>query len=174
MLGSKFTQFLKQKIGFSSNFAQLFSIKKHNSFVLFWLKFYRISTKGAYRSTNLVQFYPAVKSLKCCTLVGSFCKNHKKFQRKKVQKTYLSWHWRADMWFRIWHEEFSEFSPNHSKVQKFHFNGLFSVFLSKVCEVCAKKIQRSYLSWHWIVMQNLIKPWICGFKNGMRNRVNFN
>ena len=80
--------------------------------------------------------------------------------------------WRkTDSWFQKWHEEFGEFSPNHSKVQKFHFDGLF---LSKVYEVWAKKIQRSYLSWHWTVMQNLNKPWPCGFKNGMRNLVNLN
>ena len=30
------------------------------------------------------------------------------------------------------HEEFGEFLPNHSKVKKFHFDGLF---LSKVYEV---------------------------------------
>ena len=57
-----------------------------------------------------------------------------------------------------------------SKVPKFYFDGLF---LSKVYEVWAKKIQRSYLSWHWTVMQNLNKPWPCGFKNDMRNWVNF-
>ena len=34
------------------------------------------------------------------------------------------------------HEEFGEFLPNHSKVKKFHFDGLFS---SKVYEVWAKK-----------------------------------
>ena len=34
------------------------------------------------------------------------------------------------------HEEFGEFLPNHSKVKKFHFDGLF---LSKVYEVWAKK-----------------------------------
>ena len=54
------------------------------------------------------------------------------------------------MWFQTWHEEFGEFSPNHSQVQKFHFDGLF---LSKVYDVWAKKIQRSYLSWHGTVMQ---------------------
>ena len=73
-------------------------------------------------------------------------------------------------WFQRRHQDFGEFWPNHSKVQKLHFNGLF---LSKVFEVWAKKIQRSYLSWHWTVMQNLNKPWTCGFKNGMRNWVNF-
>ena len=35
-----------------------------------------------------------------------------------------------------WHEEFGEFFPNHSKLQKFHFDG---VFLFKVYEVWAKK-----------------------------------
>ena len=59
------------------------------------------------------------------------------------------------MWFQIWHEEFGEFSPNHSKVQKFHSEGLF---LSKVYEAWAKKIQRSYLSWQRTVMQNLKNP----------------
>ena len=73
------------------------------------------------------------------------------------------------MWFLIW-QEFGEFSRNHSKVWKLLFDGLF---LSKVYKVQAIKIQRSYLSWHWTVMQNLNKPWPCCFKNGMRNWVNF-
>ena len=83
MLESKFTKFLsflKQQIDFSSNFASLFSVMRHNS------------------------------------------------------------------------------STNHSKVQKFHFDGLFS---PKVYEVWSKKIQRSYLSWHWTVRQNLNKLWPC-------------
>ena len=55
--------------------------------------------------------------------------------------------------FQIWHEEFGEFSPNHSNIRKFHYftTGLF---FSKEYEIWAKKIQRSYLSWHWTVMQN--------------------
>ena len=32
---------------------------------------------------------------------------------------------KTDLQFQIWHEEFCEFSPNHSKVPKFHFDGLF-------------------------------------------------
>ena len=31
--------------------------------------------------------------------------------------------------------------------------------MSKVYKVWAAKIQRSYLSWYWTVMQNLNKPW---------------
>ena len=59
------------------------------------------------------------------------------------------------MWFQIWHEEFSGFSPNHSKVWKFYFDGLF---LSKLYEVWTKKIQRPYLSWHWTMMQIWMNP----------------
>ena len=62
---------------------------------------------------------------------------------------------KTDLWFQIWHEEFGKFSPNHSKVQTFHSNGLF---LSKVYEVWPKKKERSYLSWQWTVMQNLRNP----------------
>ena len=42
------------------------------------------------------------------------------------------------MCFQIWHEGLGEFS--------------------KVYQVSAKKIERSYLSWHWTVIQNLNKP----------------
>ena len=59
------------------------------------------------------------------------------------------------MWFQIWLEEFRKISHSHSKVWNLHFNGLF---LLKVHNVWAKKIQRRYLSWHWTVMQNLNKP----------------
>ena len=64
---------------------------------------------------------------------------------KKLQKSYLSWHWRVIqslkknwLWFRIWHEEFGEFLPNHSKVRKFHSNGHF---LFPVYKVWAKKFR---------------------------------
>ena len=40
-------------------------------------------------------------------------------------------------------------------------NSYFNEFLSwQVYHVWAKKVQRSYVSWHWRVMQNLNKNWI--------------
>ena len=103
----------------------------------------------------------AVESLKFCTLMSSFCPNHVEFQLK-VQRSCLSWYWgvmqsltKTDLWFQIWHEEFGEFSPNQSKIWKFHFDRLF---LSILYKVWAKNIYRSYLWWHWIVMQNLKNP----------------
>ena len=87
----------------------------------------------------------------------------------ETMKWYKVWR-KTDSWFQKQHEEFGEFSPNHLKVPKFHFDTLF---LSKVYEVWAKKIQSSYLAWHWTVMQNLNKPWPSNLKNGMRNWVNW-
>ena len=34
------------------------------------------------------------------------------------------------------------------------------LLLCKVFNVCPKKVQRNYLSWHWRVMQNLKKNWL--------------
>ena len=77
------------------------------------------------------------------TLVYSFCKNHIKLQLKKVQKTYLSWHWRvmqslkknwlvvSNMTWGIWGSFTQPLkSPNIS---------LWWTILSKVYEVWAKK-----------------------------------
>ena len=116
----------------------------------------------------------AVKSLKICTLIGSFCPKHVKILMKKYRRlSFMALKSDAkfekkknDSWFQNRHEEFDKFSPNHSKVQKFHIDGLF---LSKVYEVWANEIQRICLSWHWTVMQNLYKPQPCGLKNDMRN-----
>ena len=62
-----------------------------------------------------------------------------KVSAKKVQKGYLSWHWRVTL-------KSDAKSPIHSKVLKFHFCG---IFLFEIYKVWAKKIQGSYLSWHW-------------------------
>ena len=44
------------------NFLSLFSAMGHNFSVFFWLKFYILSTKWAYQSTNLVKFWKSEKS----------------------------------------------------------------------------------------------------------------
>ena len=54
-------------------------------------------------------------------------------------------------------------------LQYFNFNGLLS---SKVYIVWTKKVERSYLSWHWKVMQNLKKNWLVAWKM-TRNFANF-
>ena len=53
---------------------------------------------------------------------------------------------------------------------KFELDGFL---LSKAYKVLDEKVQKSYLSWEWRVMQSLKKNAL-GFKNDMMNLVNFN
>ena len=79
------------------------------------------------------------------------------------------------LWFQNWYKQFGEFSPNHSKVQNFHFDFcskyMFLHVFKVICKFLfkAKKIQRSYLWRHWTMMKNLSKPWPYGFKDNIRN-----
>ena len=87
--GSKFTKFLSfltQKIGFSLNFAPLFSIMRHNSSVLFSWSFIYFQQKDPIKVQIWRNFVWALESLKFCTLVGFLCKNHIQFQLKKYRR----------------------------------------------------------------------------------------
>ena len=74
-------------------------------------------------------------------------------------------------WCKIWRKtdflfqkfwEFGEFWTKHSKVSKIcTLNGLL---LTNAYNVWAKEVQRSYLSWHRRVMQNLKKNWLVVWK----------
>ena len=57
--------------------------------------------------------------------------------------------------FQSWHEEFDEFSPGHSKVSK-----TCPLMGSFWTSVWVKKIQRSYVWWHWRLIQNLKENWL--------------
>ena len=145
---------------------------------------------------------------------------------KKVQRIYLSWHWRVmqnlkktDLWLGKRPDEFVKFSPEQLKVSKLGLwwnlfvqnrkcmslkfteqlcamtlknNAKFEEELSIASKftweiwrtwtrvfkslkylhfnkplltgVWAKKVQRSYLSWHRRVMQNLMKNWLVVWK----------
>ena len=52
-----------------------------------------------------------------------------------------------------------------------HFDELL---LSKAYKDLTEKVQKSYVSWHWRVMQSLKKNWPLAPKNNMRNLVDFN
>ena len=53
--------------------------------------------------------------------------------------------------------------------QNFHFDWFL---LRIVYNVWPKKVQRSNVSWHWRVVQNLKENWLLVWKNDMRNLVN--
>ena len=85
VLGSKFikfSSFLKQQISFSWNFASIVSVMRYkNSSVLFYLKFYILSTKKSLSRSK----FGEIKNLKFGTLMGSFHQSNIKFQLKKYR-----------------------------------------------------------------------------------------
>ena len=60
VVASKFTKFLmsflEARISFSSKFASLFSVMKHNPFLTFHLNIYMVWTKGSNQSANFETF----------------------------------------------------------------------------------------------------------------------
>ena len=111
----------------------------------------------------------AVESRKFCTLMGFFCPNHVQFQLKKVLKSYFWWHWRviqglkknwlvvSNMTKGIWIIFTQPLKSLNILLQR--------AFFVKSMKVWDKKIKRSYLSWHWTVMQNLNKTLTLWFQN---------
>ena len=66
----------------------------------------------------------------------------------------------TDLSFQNWHKEFDEFWPEHSKVSKVVLQW------SKYIMFEPKKVQRSYVWWHWRLAQNLKGNWLALSKMG--------
>ena len=97
----------------------------------------------------------ALKSFKIYTFIGSYCAKYLMFDLKKYRVSYLKNNWLV-VWKMTW-GIWQIFTGELGSLKNFSFNGLL---LSKVYIVGAKKVQRSYLSWHWRVMQNLKRNWL--------------
>ena len=79
-----------------------------------------------------------------------FCWKYIIFEPKKYREVicYKTEEWckvwtRTDLCFEKWHDEFGEFWPSTQESPNLHFNGLF---LTKVYNFWAKKVQMSYAS----------------------------
>ena len=70
--------------------------------------------------------------------------------------------------YKIWRgidfavSKLTNFDPTTRESQKLHFNGLF---FTKVYNAWAKKVQRSYVWWHWRLVENLKEIDLCS-QNG--------
>ena len=91
-----------------------------------------------------------------------------KISAKKVQRSYFSQYWRVIQnlkknWFvvskmrRIWWI----LTRALKSLKNLDFNWLL---LCKVFNVWPKKVQKSYLSWHWRLTQNLKNNWVVVWK----------
>ena len=168
--------YLKPQINFSLNFASLFSVMRNNSSLLLQLKLYMIWTKGIHQSANLRLLTTHMKFGQICTLIGSFCWKCIKLQLKSIEEFFLMT-LKSDAKFE---EKLIFFFRNDKKLVTFDLNTWYSqnilfdwFLLCKVYNVWPKKVQRSYLSWHWRVMLNLKKNWLVVWKNDMRNLTKF-
>ena len=91
-----------------------------------------------------------------CTLMGSFCPNHIKFQlvkyRRVISHDTEEW-WKifkkTDLWFQYDMRNLVTFHPITQKYESFTLTGCFC---PKYVRFELKKMQRSYLSWYWAVM----------------------
>ena len=62
--------------------------------------------------------------------------------------------WRGiDLPVQSWHGEFDELWPEHLKISKIYI--LMCCFWTKYIMWELKKVQKSYVRWHWKLMQNL-------------------
>ena len=77
---------LKQQISFYSNFTSLFSVMRHSSSILFYLKLFILSTKGAYQSTNFVKFYVSSRRSGILHFDGFLLSKSYKFQLKRYRR----------------------------------------------------------------------------------------
>ena len=160
---------MKLQVSFSLNFASLFSAMWDNSSVLFQLKLCMIWTKGDHQSTKFQTFNCSCKISTYLYFDRLFLLKVYKILAKKVYAEEL-----CLMTLKI-DAKFEEkliccfkndrnlvnFDPSTQNLQNLHFHWFL---LCKVFNVWPKKVQRSYLSWHWRVMQNLKKNWLVVWK----------
>ena len=87
---------------------------------------------------------------------------------QNVQRSYVSWHWRVMLnsktnWSIV--SKMARIWWILTRALESLKNLLFDWFLlSRVYNIWPKKVQSSYLSWHWKLMQNLEKNWLVVWK----------
>ena len=108
-------------------------------------------------------FIKALKNLKICNLMESFCPKCNASARK-FQGNYVSWHWKVmqnlnENWLvpRKMTRNLVNFHASSWKSENLHFDW---IHLSKAYKYLDEKVQRSYVSWHWRAMQSLKKNWL--------------
>ena len=75
------------------------------------------------------------------------------WQLKMMQKSKRNWLVNSKLTWGIWRS----LTRALENLKNLHFNGLP---LTKVYNVWPKKVQGSYVWWHWILMQNLKENWL--------------
>ena len=109
-------------------------------------------------------FIRALKVSNICTLIGPFRAKYISFNLRYTQefffmtlKSHAKFEEKSTSGFKNYLRNLANFHQNTWKCQNWYFHG---ILLSKVENVWAKNLQRSYVEWHWRMMKNLKRIWL--------------
>ena len=125
--------------------------RKTNMWFGKWQEFGKFSPEHSKESKLGLWWDPFVKSWKCMTLkfTEELCVMTMKNDTKIEEE--LPFRFKIDM------RSLANFDPSTRKSKKLLFNWLL---WPKYIMFELKKVQRSYVWWHWILMQNLKENWL--------------
>ena len=113
---------------------------------------------------NLMNFVPSTRKSKKFCFNGFLVTKVQHVWAKKVQTSYLSWHWRVmrnlrktDLWLKKWHEKLGKFPAELLKLSKL---GIWWDSLVQSRKCMTLKFTEGYVSWQWRIMQNLKRDWL--------------
>ena len=146
----------------------IFQLKKYRG-VMFdciqdWYKVWR-KTGLCFQKLTWAFWQIFTRALQIGTLMVSFCLKLKMYKLKIYRRVMChdngEWckNWRGiDMSVQNWYEAFDKFWPEQSKCSK--VCTLMVCFWPKYIMFELKKVQRSFVWWHWLLMQNLKEKWL--------------
>ena len=153
---------------------QRFRWKSTEELCLMTLKSYakfeeKLTCGFKYDMRNLVNIHPTTQKSKNFSLMDYFCPKYMRFELKKIERSYLLWHWTVmQSWNIPWPCGFKNgmrnwvnFQWTTQKSQKLYIDGLF---LSKAYNVSVRRFQRNHVSWYGRVLQNLKENWLVTWK----------
>ena len=123
---------------------------------------------------NFANFYQSTWKCQNWNFDKIFLSKVENVWASNLQWSFVSWQWRVTQKFKrnwlvvlklTWTSQILTWTLEKSK-KGFCFNWLL---VTKVYIVWAIKVQRSYLSWHWGVMQTLKKDWPVVWKKTWEN-----
>ena len=125
--------FMKQKIGLSSNIAPLFSMMRHNSFVLFQLKFYILSTRRSLSKYKFGEISPEQSKVRnfalwCVSLVKiieSFTSRSTEYLSFMTMKSDVKFKEKLTCGFKYDMRNLVSFHPTTQKPKNFTSLGYF-------------------------------------------------
>ena len=104
-------------------------------------------------------FIKALKNLKICFVIDPFC-SKRNVSARKFQRNYVSWHWKmmenlSENWLAVW-----KITTNLVNLHVRSWMSENLLLMGSFCEQhkdSAKKVEKSYVSWHWRKIQTLKK-----------------